>query len=306
MKDTFGEPIKEHEFNSLSIVEIEGFNSFLVRLDGKKFSTFTRGLPKPYDKVFSLVMMLTTNDIVDEYHAQFGYTHSDEITIGFNAKCAKKDYDENTVEKREHSHKGRVAKIISQMAAYCTLRFNFHYMKEIQKGLTNYEEHTNKKILSMKAIFDARILVFPLEKQNWWIAHHMVWRSMYDCYRNGLSTFADHYIGKKKTVGMDARDKYNAMIKVGLDFKLSPQYYRHGSYIKKIIVDKECLNPKTGEKVIAKRSKLINFTMCVDDTDSRYQDLLMSKYLTDELRSIITESLDLTKIVSTPLNMNIV
>ena len=298
MKDTFGSELKLIEANSLSITHVEGYRNFVVRLDGSNFSRFTSGLPKPYDKGFSQVMILTTNDLVEKFHAQTGYTHSDEITVIFKAACSKEDWDGNTPEKREHSRSGRVTKLLTLMASYTAVRFNYHYNLLVDKYA--YSENTQKKIKSMHAMFDARILVFPYEKQRWFTVHHMVWRSMMDCPMNGVSTFADHYIGKKKTFGMDDKKKRVVMHKTGVDFSLVPEYYQHGLYVKKILVDKECEDPRTGEKLVVKRGVPINFTMQCSQSPDAFNacaDVLLGKYLPEEHKHLTTP-LDVSKIVN--------
>lgn len=144
------------------------------------------------------------------------------------------------------------------MSSYCSVRFNFHYNKLISEylsGLTNsdafesnminsnanndiecaYSDNTISKIKKSEAIFDARLMVFPEDKQSFEISNHMIWRSIYDCYRNGISTFADFTIGKKKTVGLKTKEKIEQMkTNHNLDFNVDvPHYYRHGAYCKK-------------------------------------------------------------------------
>lgn len=55
----------------------------IVRIDGHKFSKFTKGFKKPYDKILSVSMENTTKDLVEEFGAVTGYTQSDEITLIF-------------------------------------------------------------------------------------------------------------------------------------------------------------------------------------------------------------------------------
>lgn len=56
---------------------------WIVRLDGRTFSTFTRGFNKPCDWRILTPMILTTQDLVEEFHASLGYVQSDEITLVF-------------------------------------------------------------------------------------------------------------------------------------------------------------------------------------------------------------------------------
>lgn len=54
----------------------------IVRIDGKAFHTFTRGLEKPYDKNLMKLMQDTTLALCKEVDGcQLGYTQSDEISL---------------------------------------------------------------------------------------------------------------------------------------------------------------------------------------------------------------------------------
>ena len=52
-----------------------------VRLDGKRFSRWTKGLERPYDPRLSALMVDTTRHLLDETSAVIGYTQSDEISL---------------------------------------------------------------------------------------------------------------------------------------------------------------------------------------------------------------------------------
>ena len=92
--------------------------SFIVRLDGRSFSKFTKKFYKPFDIVFVKAMCKTMTDLVDEFDVQTGYTHSDEITLIFNSKCSKEEYALfllGQVEKKDlriHLFDGRIQKIL--------------------------------------------------------------------------------------------------------------------------------------------------------------------------------------------------
>ena len=63
--------------------KIPPYKPFIARLDGRSFSKFTKGLKSPFDNNFVTAMVDTMNDLVLEFNAHSGYTHSDEITLIF-------------------------------------------------------------------------------------------------------------------------------------------------------------------------------------------------------------------------------
>ena len=287
MKDELGERIKSYEKDSLTLTHVEGFRHYIVRLDGNNFSKFTNGLTKPHDTIFSQVMILVTQDLVKKYNVASGYTHSDEITLIFRQMCTLEEYQD---EKKEHLHNGKTSKLVSLIASYCSVRFNYHYNKMINDGVVSYDAKTSKKIQNMTAAFDARVVVFPYEKQDIEVANHMIWRSVFDCYRNAVSTYHDYYVGKKKSFGLHTGDKVKSLLENGHDFSKVPMYYRHGSYIKKVLVEKEIeyIHTKTGEKqtVNAIRSEYVNFTMMAESSIECVK-LLLSKTLQDSNKSFV-------------------
>ncbi|KAJ3337744.1 hypothetical protein HDU93_000634 [Gonapodya sp. JEL0774] len=58
---------------------------FVIRLDGVAFSTFTKDLPRPFDRRLSNAMVATSVDLVEKFNASCGYTQSDEISLVFPA-----------------------------------------------------------------------------------------------------------------------------------------------------------------------------------------------------------------------------
>ena len=88
----------------------------IIRLDGKAFHTFTRGLIKPFDKVMVNTMIDTTYDLCRNIQGcVFGYTQSDEITL---VLC-----DYQTLETAAWFDY-QVQKMCSVAASMCTMYFN--------------------------------------------------------------------------------------------------------------------------------------------------------------------------------------
>lgn len=80
--DDFGDRMKAYERvytdTRISVDEV-----LCVRIDGKNFSNYTKNFVKPFDSNLSDVMIQTTKDLIEETHANIGYTQSDEITLIF-------------------------------------------------------------------------------------------------------------------------------------------------------------------------------------------------------------------------------
>lgn len=86
----------------------------MARLDGKKFSTFTRHSEKPFSKIFRRLMIDTARYLVEETGARVGFTASDEITLCWYSKDHRS----------EIFFDGRVQKMCSTLAAMASTKFN--------------------------------------------------------------------------------------------------------------------------------------------------------------------------------------
>jgi tRNA(His) 5'-end guanylyltransferase len=241
-------------------------------------------------------MALTTMDLVEEFEAQTGYTHSDEITLIFNAKSTeleelelKKETAQNASNSKLkkpqiHMWNGRVQKILSLISSYCSVRFNYHLEKLIEPIESNYNHEFIKLIYSHKQMFDGRILIFT-EALKHEILNHQIWRSVHDCERNAISTYAYTHFGPNKILNKTCKEQIK-MLEDGKNIFWNsqvPLFIKHGIYCKKSLVKKEINhNDVLRTKYVFKELK-INFS-------SDNLNLLFAKYWnTIDNDGIITE-----------------
>ena len=160
-KDSLGDRMKMYE--SVPKTHLMKRTPVIIRLDGKAFHTFTRGLNKPFDKIMVNTMIDTTYELCKNIQGcVFGYTQSDEITL---VLC---DYQTlNTSAWFEY----QVQKMCSVAASMCTMYFNkyFRYWVDDFKN-TMLDTESNRKYLEVlekkfdKAMFDARCFNIPKEE----------------------------------------------------------------------------------------------------------------------------------------------
>ena len=86
----------------------------IARLDGRGFSKFTAGLPRPFDTRLSNLMQETTKHLVEHTAAKCGYTQSDEITLAWYSDS----YD------CQIFFDGKIQKMVSTLAAIASVKFN--------------------------------------------------------------------------------------------------------------------------------------------------------------------------------------
>lgn len=99
----------ENKFND----KITNTEFYVIRLDGKNFSKFTKNFMKPYDVKFIKVLNYTVKDIMEHFNPISIFNQSDEITLNFIPS-------DNVL------FDGDVNSIISKIATFTSIRFNYH------------------------------------------------------------------------------------------------------------------------------------------------------------------------------------
>lgn len=187
----------------------------IIRLDGKAFHTFTRGLDKPFDKVFVNIMQKTMLALCNEIQGcVLGYTQSDEITLVLVDyknldSCAWFD--------------NQVQKMVSVSSSLATLYFN-KYLTEIlnnvredisladsnmssahnyQRNMEFMKKWENKEF---KAIFDSRVFNVP----QYEVVNNLIWRQQ-DATRNSINSLAQSLFSHKELQGINCKDVQNKM-----------------------------------------------------------------------------------------------
>ncbi|MDO8414800.1 MAG: tRNA(His) guanylyltransferase Thg1 family protein [Agitococcus sp.] len=179
----------------------------LVRLDGRAFSTFTRGLARPYDEAMSKAMIETTRFLVDKFQATIGYTQSDEISLAFPS----------TDPRASMIYDGRIQKLCSILAASATAKFN----QEVVLRMPDKAP--------LLPIFDARVWnVSSLAIA----AEHFVWREA-DATSNSLNMAASAYYSEKELHKVGFAQKHDMLHAKGVNWNNYPSFFKRGSYVRR-------------------------------------------------------------------------
>ena len=178
---------------------------------------------------------------------------------------------------------GRVQKIISVVASYCSVRFNYHLAKLVNETHEIYDSNFIELINAHEQIFDARIINFPEENIHE-ILNHQIWRSVHDCCRNAISTYAYTHFGSKKIMNKNCSQMITMLAEIGINWDDVPIIIKHGLYCKKILVSKNF-----GDKIVMKseyifKSFKINFSQ-------ENLEMLLNKYWDNTDNSILLNEL---------------
>ncbi|XWV26547.1 hypothetical protein QJ857_gp0520 [Tupanvirus soda lake] len=230
---SLGDRMKKHE--SVYDTMVPSNHYLCIRLDGHGFSKFTKNLSKPYDINFSRAMVLSAYDALCEFSARSAYTQSDEITLIFDMPDISKG--------QTYKYNGRVQKLISLTASFVSTRFNKYLKEFITKFVDSnpeqnvYKQSMLEKINSCTAYFDARILSFDSGSVDE-ILNHIIWRSVRDCHKNAIQTYAYHIFGHKKIKNMNGKQMIELLEKEkNLSWENDvPLWQKYGIFIKKELV----------------------------------------------------------------------
>ena len=172
----------------------------IIRLDGKAFHTFCRGLKKPFDDLFISVMQDTMLDLCKNISGcKLGYVQSDEISLLLV----------QTKEESQPWFDNNIQKIVSVSASMATLYFNKNFEKRVFELMENYakdkNDYTEEELkyvdkLDSKiytAMFDSRVFVLPKEEVN----NYFIWRQI-DCTRNSILSLAQSLYSDREIHGI--------------------------------------------------------------------------------------------------------
>jgi tRNA(His) 5'-end guanylyltransferase len=207
-KDGLGDRMKFYESNGAGEQRLIPMVPALARLDGKAFHTFTRGLQRPYDQRLSDLMVETTKFLVDETCAKIGYTQSDEITLlwltsGYNSEIY---FD------------GRIQKLVSVLAAKCSVFFNSKLPSTIPEKAGAYP------------VFDCRVWNVPNETEA---VNALIWRQN-DATRNSISMAAQTHFSHNQLHEKSCDEMQEMLFKEkGINWNNYPTFFKRGTFIKR-------------------------------------------------------------------------
>lgn len=252
-KDSLGDRMKENYENRSKTYLVRRM-PVIIRLDGKAFHTFTKGLKKPYDEIFHNTMNATMKYLCENIQGcKLGYTQSDEITLLLT------DYDTLTTDAWFDYN---VQKICSVSASMATLAFNKaleHFVDKYEFDMCgtvdyrkdeeafNYSENLGVAVRK-GAMFDARCFNIPEDE----VTNCFIWRQQ-DATRNAIQMLGQCNFSHKELQNKSCNDIQDMlMLEKGINFNDMPTEFKRGvCCIKKTIQD-ERIDIKDGNYPVLK------------------------------------------------------
>lgn len=181
----------------------------IIRIDGKCFSSFTKGLKLPYDARLRSIMVKTTAYLMSQTSAKVGYTQSDEISLVLLPDNPH----------AELFFGGKKQKIVSVLASMATGQFNT--LRKVY--LPDFKPET-------LALFDCRAFQVPSREEA---TQALIWRQQ-DAIKNAISAAARCYISAKRMYqtsdwGLERILKRE----FGVNFKDYPSFFKQGTLLRR-------------------------------------------------------------------------
>lgn len=233
-KDSIGDRLKTYEYVTRTYLTRR--MPVIIRLDGKAFHSFTRGLKKPFDEILVKSMQDTMKYLCENIQGcVLGYTQSDEITlvlVDYQSRDTSAWFDNNS------------QKMVSISASMVTLAFNRAFeanSKDILRRINNTFTCTAEedryagvieRCISKGAMFDSRVFNIPKEE----VVNCLIWRQQ-DATRNSIQSVGQANFSSKQLLGKKCNDIQDMlMLEKNINWNDYPTTLKRGSCCIKVPV----------------------------------------------------------------------
>lgn len=223
MKDPLGDRMKDF-YEDRTRYKLARRTNTIIRIDGKAFHTYTKGLKRPFDAGLMEDMNATAEYLCQNIQgAKFGYVQSDEISILIT------DYDDITT----HAwFDGNLQKMASIAASLATAKFNQLRMARSCWEGNDVEGYLDADDLEKfkLAMFDARVFQIPYQEE---VINYFIWRQQ-DATRNSISSVAQSLYSHKELNGKKTDEMHEMIFQKGTNWNDFSPREKRGSVIRKV------------------------------------------------------------------------
>lgn len=243
----------------------------IVRIDGRAFHTFTRGMRKPFDRILMTAMQETMRYLCENIQGcVFGYTQSDEITLVLT------DYATPATDAWFGYGAQKMASISASMA---TLAFNSLFVDAVDKTRQLYGIESDafnyflyeKKFWS--AMFDARVFSIPIEE----VCNCLIWRQQ-DATRNSIEAAGQAHFSQSQLHGKNCNQIQEMLWKeCNINWNDYPIDFKRGSCCRRESVETNIpdLRDSTTQISVIRRKWIVDTKPPIFTKDRAYIDSLL-------------------------------
>lgn len=241
MKDALGDRMKDF-YEDRTRFKLPRRTNTIIRIDGKAFHTYTKGLPRPFDSGLIEDMNNTTAYLCKNIQgAKFGYVQSDEISILLG------DYD---TMQTDAWFDNNLQKMCSVAASMATSEFNRLRLMRIASTDGSFSFHHDIETFKM-AEFDARVFQIPLSIE---VENYFIWRQQ-DATRNSISSVAQSLYSPKQLNGVKTDKMQEMIFEKGINWNDYSYREKRGTVISKVLETTTTKLPKISGEVTYTRNK---------------------------------------------------
>jgi tRNA(His) guanylyltransferase len=202
MKDDLGRRMKQDYEDALRLT-LPRRSYFVIRIDGRGFHTFTKGLERPYSRALADALDKAAIGLCHEMiGCRFAYGQSDEYSFlltDFEKENSPLWFD------------GNVQKIVSVSASLFTAYFGKAFPSEKPAG------------------FDSRVLVIPRRTE---VEKYFLWRQL-DASANSLNMLASTHYPHAELDGRSNAEKHELLFAKGVNWAKQPADFRRGRVVRR-------------------------------------------------------------------------
>lgn len=221
----------------------------IIRIDGKAFHTFTKGMKKPFDRILMTAMQETMKYLCE--HIQgcvLGYTQSDEITLVLT------DYATVTTDAWFGYGVQKMASISASMA---TMAFNSIFVDTLNAAQQFYDsEYSVEGALAFDysmyekkfwtAMFDSRAFSIPVDE----VCNCLIWRQQ-DATRNSIEAAGQAYFSHSQLHGKNCEQIQEMLWQEHkINWNDYPVAFKRGSCCRKELMEMTIPDPRSPESEI--------------------------------------------------------
>jgi len=220
MKDQLGDRMKKF-YEDRTRFTLPRRTYTIIRIDGKAFHTYTRGLTRPFDIGLIEDMDATATFLCKNIQgAKCGFVQSDEISILLT------DFDKIGTDAWFDGNIQKMASIASSLATaeFNRLRMKRQYWVDAQTPFLIDNFYFDKIKL---ATFDARVFTIPSEDE---VINYFIWRQQ-DTVRNSISSVAQFHYSHKELNGKSTSDMQDMIHEKGDNWNDYDAKFKRGRFI---------------------------------------------------------------------------
>ena len=224
MRDELGDRMKKY-YEDRTRITLPRRTYTIIRIDGKAFHTYTKGMNKPFDDGLINDMDETACYLCKNMQgAKMGFVQSDEISILLT------DFDKIGTDAWFDGNIQKMASIAASMAAA-----KFNQLRWIRFVTEIYNNSSDKvewlwfmRAAGLKlAEFDARVFTIPSDYE---VENYFIWRQQ-DTVRNSISSVAQSLYSTNELKGKNMSEQQELIFQKGINWNDYAPKYKRGRFI---------------------------------------------------------------------------